>query len=67
LQLLTDTFALEKYPGAYETWPLRSRLFFKGEPTRVKLAGYDLRWQFALEDRFLLVTDHDCWATSLIL
>jgi hypothetical protein len=57
---LLDTFALEKHQGAYETWPPRTRLLFEGEPTRVKLAGYGLRWQFALEDRFLLITDHDC-------
>src|SRR5205823_12073097 len=39
-------FALEQHEGSYENWPLRSRLFFDGEPTRIYLPGYVLLHQF---------------------
>src|SRR5262245_23158422 len=53
-------FSLETHDGPYEKWPLRSRLFFDGQPTRVKLPGYQLLQQFETPDGYVLVTDFDC-------
>lgn len=53
-------FSLEKHDGPYEKWPLRSRLFLDGQPTRLSLPGYTLLHQFETPDGYLLVTDYDC-------
>jgi hypothetical protein len=53
-------FTLGHHHGPRETWPLRSRLFLDGEPTRIALPGYTLLHQFELPDGYILVTDYDC-------
>lgn len=66
----TRRFTLERHPGAYETWPPRSRLYADGRPTATRVPGYTLLHQFEVEGGYLLVTDHDCpheEATAFIL
>jgi hypothetical protein len=53
-------FELQKHDGAYETWPLRSRLFLDGKPTGISLPGYTLLHQFETPNGYILVTDYDC-------
>jgi hypothetical protein len=53
-------FSLERHEGPYEKWPLRTRLFVNGEPSRTTLPGYTLLHQFLTEYGYLLVTDCDC-------
>jgi hypothetical protein len=53
-------FTLEQHDGPYETWPLRSRLFFDGEPTGISLPGYALLHQFETSAGYVLVTDYAC-------
>jgi hypothetical protein len=57
---MTQRFALEKHTGAYEAWPLQSRLIVDGVMQSVVLPGYDLLYQFETSYGFLLVTDFDC-------
>lgn len=56
----TTRFSLERHAGPYGSWPPRTRLRVDGRPTRLRVAGYSLLHQFAVEDGYLLVTDHDC-------
>ena len=53
-------FTLEKHDGPYETWPLRSRLFLDGAPTKLSLPGYELLSQYETSTGYILVTDYDC-------
>ena len=53
-------FSLERHEGPYEKWPLRTRLFVNGEPSRTTLPGYTLLHQYLTEYGFLLLTDCDC-------
>jgi hypothetical protein len=55
-----DRFSLETHEGPYEKWPLRSRLFLDGQPTDVRLPGYQLLDQFETPDGYILITDYDC-------
>ena len=55
-----NRFTLEKHDGEYETWPLRSRLFLDGKPTKLSLPGYVLLDQFEIADGYILITDYDC-------
>jgi hypothetical protein len=66
----THRFALETHPGAYETWPGKSRLMTDGALQNVAVPGYALLHQFEIPDGYVLVTDFDCpyeEATSFIL
>lgn len=54
-------FSLEAHAGPYAGWPRRSRLLDAGRSTSTWLPGYQLGFQFALDDGgFLLVSDWDC-------
>lgn len=53
-------FTLEKHEGDYETWPIKSQLYFKGIKTNIKIHGYDLLRQIDCGDYYLLITDYDC-------
>jgi hypothetical protein len=53
-------FSLETHSGPYESWPLKSRLLRNGQPTHLKLSGYQLLHQFRTDSGFLFVTDYDC-------
>jgi hypothetical protein len=55
-----NQFALEQHRGAYETWPVRSRLIADGLTHDVTIPGYQLLHQFEIPDGYLLVTDFDC-------
>jgi hypothetical protein len=57
---ITHHFALEQHTGAYETWPLQSRLVVDGIMHPVSLPGYMLLNQFEIPDGYLLVTDFYC-------
>jgi hypothetical protein len=66
----THRFALEQHDGAYETWPLQSRLIVDGVARDVAVPGYQLLHQFELPDGYFLVTDFDCpyeEATNFVL
>ena len=66
----TTRYSLERHEGPYESWPLRLRLFIDGEPTAVRVPGYNLLHQVALPSGYLLVMDFDCpfeEATSFVL
>jgi hypothetical protein len=66
----TTRFALERHEGAYERWPVNSRLFVDGQASAVRVPGYTLLHQYTLADGHLLVTDFDCpyeEATSFVL
>ncbi len=63
-------FSLERHDGPYETWPLLTRLLVDGQPSRVRVPGYELLHQFEVPAGYVLVTDTDCpfeEATSFIL
>jgi hypothetical protein len=67
---ITHIFALEQHPGAYETWPAKSRLIADGLTLDVAVPGYQLLHQFEIPDGYFLLTDFDCpyeEATSFIL
>jgi len=55
-----DGFTLAAHDGPYETWPLETELFYRGEPTTTEIPGYVLDAAFALNDGYLLVTSWDC-------
>jgi hypothetical protein len=55
-----NRFTLEQHSGPYESWPLKSRLFFDGQSTTVMLPGYVLLHQFETPRGYILVTDCDC-------
>ena len=55
-----DRFSLETHEGPYEKWPVKSRLFLDGQPTRIKLPGYQLLCQYETADGYILITDYDC-------
>jgi hypothetical protein len=66
----THRFALEQHGGAYENWPLRSRLVVDGVVRDAAVPGYQLLHQFELPDGYFLVTDFDCpheEATNFVL
>jgi hypothetical protein len=67
----TTRFALERHAGAYDSWPVNSRLLVDGQPSAVRVPGYTLLHQYLLPDGSqLLVTDFDCpfeEATSFVL
>jgi hypothetical protein len=66
----TTRFSLERHDGAYETWPVRSRLLVDGQAGAVRVPGHSLLHQYALPAGYLLVTDFDCpyeEATSFVL
>jgi hypothetical protein len=67
---IINRFSLERHHGAYEEWPLRTRLYFDGKPTKVRVPGYSILHQFQIPLGYLLVTDCDCpfeETTSFIL
>ena len=53
-------FSLETHTGPCESWPLKSRLFSQGIDTGTRVPGYIIEGQFAVGDKFLLVTSYDC-------
>lgn len=55
-----DWLSLETHDGPYESWPLRSRLYLRGEPTEQQVPGYVIEAQYRLGDRYLLITSLDC-------
>jgi hypothetical protein len=55
-----DRFSLERHKGPEESWPLRSRLFLDGQPTRIRLWGHYLRHQFEIPAGYILICDDDC-------
>jgi hypothetical protein len=66
----TTRFALQRHTGAYDSWPVNSRLLVDGQPSAVRVPGYTLLHQYLLPGGHLLVTDFDCpfeQATSFVL
>jgi hypothetical protein len=57
---ITHHLALEQHCGAYETWPLTSRVLVRGVAGAAAVPGYVLLHQFDIPDGYLLVTDCDC-------
>lgn len=53
-------FSLEKHNGAYETWPLRTRVIADGTPTNIRIPGYSLLHQYTTRFGHVLITDDDC-------
>jgi hypothetical protein len=63
-------FALAAHDGPYESWPRRTPLLVDGQLQAATVAGYQLRYQFAVAEGFLLVTDYACpfeEATTFVL
>src|SRR4026208_2297528 len=55
-----DRFRLQPNEGPDEKVPVKSRLFLDGQPTRIKLPGYQLLCQYETAHGYILVTDYDC-------
>lgn len=66
----TNRFSLERHQGEYENWPLRTRLYVDGNPTKTHVPGYSPLHEYQTPSGYLLITDYDCpfeEATSFIL
>ena len=57
---IINKFSLQKHDGKYESWPLKSSLYYCGEELGVEIPGYVIDKQFELADYFLLFISWDC-------
>ena len=57
---LIDKFSLQVHEGEYESWPLKSILYYCGLPLEKKVNGYFIDKQYELSDYFLLFINWDC-------
>lgn len=53
-------FSLERHAGAYDTWPVTTRLYRDGAATTTGLPGYVIEAQYACAQGFVLVLSQDC-------
>ncbi len=56
----STAFSLEKHIGAYETWPLKTRLFFDGVDTGTSVPGFCIEAQYECHEGYLLAMSWDC-------
>ncbi len=49
-----NRFTLETHEGPYANWPVKSRLYLDGQPTRIRLPGYQLLCQYETADGYIL-------------
>lgn len=55
-----NDFMLEQHTGPYEQWPLRSRLYYKGNASDCYVPGYLLEAQYAFSEGYILIISYDC-------
>jgi hypothetical protein len=53
-------FSVARHEGPYETWPLRTTLFFDGRETGTDIPGYVIEAQYKGRDYYLIVMSWDC-------
>lgn len=56
---ITD-FSIEQHQGDYESWPLKSRLFYQGQYTGSKVPGFVIERQYRYKNHYLLILSYDC-------
>ena len=57
---IINKFSLQKHDGEYESWPLKSSLYYCGEELGVEISGYVIDKKFELADYFLLFISWGC-------
>ncbi|WP_424195204.1 hypothetical protein ACMYR3_05295 [Ampullimonas aquatilis] len=55
-----DAFSLEQHHGPYQAWPLKTRLYFRGQDTGSAINGYEIEAQYQCRQGYLLITAYDC-------